>query len=87
MEISELTEMPIYIVPSLVQNLEVETLELAASTHTIHRHRVTTGERNTLMSRHSQAFEAIGRRARGCADGKCNDSNDPTQESVVYNGK
>jgi hypothetical protein len=48
---------------------------------------VTTGERNTLLSRRNRAFEAnIGRRARGCADGKCNDSNDPTQPSVVYNG-
>ena len=27
-----------------------------------------------------------GRRARGFADGKCNDSNDLTQPSVVYNG-
>jgi hypothetical protein len=87
MEIPELTEMPIYIVPSVVQNPEVETPELATATHTIHRHRVTTRERNTLMSRRNQAFETSGRRARGCADGKCNDSNDPTQPSVVYNGK
>jgi hypothetical protein len=48
---------------------------------------VTTGERNVLLSRRNQAFEAnIERRARGCADGKCNDSNDLTQLHVVYNG-
>ena len=74
------------IAPSIVQNPEVKTPEMAM-TQTIHRHRVTTGERNALLSRRNQAFEAnIGRSARGCTDGKCNDSNDPTQPSVVYNG-
>ena len=75
---------PVDIAPSVLQNPKVQTPELAAAL-TIHRQRVTTGERNALLSR-NQAFEGnIGRRARGCADGKCNDSNDPTQPSVVYN--
>ena len=73
------------IAPSVVQNLEVQTPEMA-TTQTIHRHQVTIGERKALLSRRNRAFEAnIGRRARGYADGKCNDSNDPTQPSVVYN--
>ena len=86
MEIHELMGTPIDIASTVVQNPEVQTPEMATA-QTIHRHRVTTGERNALLSRHNRAFEAnIGRRARGCADGKCNDSNDPTQPSVVYNG-
>jgi len=86
MEIPELRGTPFNIVPSVVQNPEVETPKLA-TTQTIHRHRVTTGERNALRTRRNQAFEAnIARRIRGCADEKCNDSNDLTQSSVVYNG-
>jgi hypothetical protein len=87
MEIPEFSGTPVDIAPSMIENLEVQTPELATATHTIHRHRVTTGERNALMSRRNQAFEAnIGRRARGSADGECNDSNDPTQPSVICNG-
>jgi len=86
MEIPELRGTPVYITPSIVQNPKVETPELATS-QTIHRHRVTNGERNTLLSRRNQAFEAnIGRRVRGCVDEKCSDSNDLTQSSVVYDG-
>jgi hypothetical protein len=86
MEIHELTGTPVDIAPTIVQNLEVQTPELATA-QTIHRHRVTTGERNALLSRRNQVFEAtIGRKGRRCADGKCNDSNGPTQPSVVYNG-
>ena len=86
MEIPELRGTPVDIVPSVVHNLEVQTPKLA-TTQTIHRQRVTTGERNALLSHRNRAFEAnIGRRARGHADGKCNDLNDPTQPSVVYNG-
>jgi len=86
MELRELTGTPVDIVPTVVQNPEVQTPEVAA-TQTIHRQRVTTGERNALISHRNWAFEAnIGRRASGCADGKCNDLNDPTQPSVVYNG-
>ena len=71
---------------SVVQNPEVQTPKMATA-QTIHRHRVTTGERNALLSRCNWAFDAnIRRRARGCADGKCNDSNDLTQPSVVSNG-
>ena len=85
MEIPESRGTTVDIAPSVVHNPEVQTPELAMA-QTIHRQRVTTRERNALLSR-NQAFEAnIGRRARGCADGKCNDSNDPTQPSVVYNG-
>jgi len=85
MEIPESRGTPVDIAPTVLQNPEVQTPELDAAL-TIHRQRVTTGERNALLSR-NQAFEAnIGRRARGCADGKCNDSNNPTQPSVVYNG-
>jgi hypothetical protein len=87
MEISETGGTPVDIAPFIVQNPEVQTPELAEPTQTIHRHRVTTSERNALLSRRNRAFEAnVGRRARGCADGKCNDSNEPTQPSVVYNG-
>jgi hypothetical protein len=87
MEIPETGGTPVDIAPSVVQNSEVQTPELAEPTQTIHRHRVTTGERNALLSRRNRAFEAnIGRRARGCADGKCNDSNETTQRSVVYHG-
>ena len=86
MEIPELRGTPVDIAPSVVHNPEVQTPELATA-QTIHRQRVTTGERNALLSSRNRAFEAnIGRRARGCADGKCNDSNDPTQPSLVYNG-
>jgi hypothetical protein len=86
MEIPELTGTPVDIAPTIIQNPEVQTPELAAA-QTIHRHRVTTGERNALLSRRNQVFEAnIGRKGRGCADGKCNDSNGLTQPSVVYNG-
>jgi len=86
MEIRELRGTPLNAALTVVQNPEVQTPEVAA-TQTIHRQRVTTGERNALLSRRNRAFEAnIGRSARGCADGKCNDSNDPTQPSVVYNG-
>jgi hypothetical protein len=85
MEIPELRGMAVDIALSVIQNPKVQTPEMATA-QTIHRHRVTTGERNALLSRRNRAFEAnIGRRARGCADGKCNDSNDPTQPSVVYN--
>ena len=85
MEIPESRGTPVDIASTVLQNLEVQTPELAAAL-TIHRQRVTTGERNALLSR-NQAFEAnIGRRDRGCADGKCNDSNDLTQPSVVHNG-
>jgi hypothetical protein len=85
MEIPELRGTPIDVTPTMYQNPEVQTPEL--SSQTIHRHRVTTGERNALLSRRNRVFEAnIGRRARGCADGKCNDSNGLTQSSVVYNG-
>jgi hypothetical protein len=86
MEISELGGTPIDIESSVVQSPEVQSSELAAA-QTIHRHRVTTGERNALISRRNQVFEAsIGRRTRGCVDGKCNDSNSLTQPSMVYNG-
>ena len=86
MEIRELRGTPVNVAPTVVQNPEVQTPEVAA-TQTIHRQRVTTGERNACLSRRNRAFEAnIGRRARGCADGKCNDLNDLTQPSVVYNG-
>jgi len=86
MEIRELRGTPVNVAPTVVQNPEVQTPEVAA-TQTIHRQRVTTGERNALLSRRNRAFEAnIGRSVRGCADGKCNDLNDPTQPSVVYNG-
>ena len=37
------------IAPSVVQNLEVQTPEMATA-QTIHRHRVTTRERNALLS-------------------------------------
>ena len=85
MEIPELRGTPVDIAPSVVHNPEVQTPELATA-QTIHRQRVTIGERNALLSHRNRAFEAnIGRRARGCVDGKCNDSNDPTQPSVVYN--
>jgi hypothetical protein len=86
MEIPELTGTPVDIAPNIIQNPEVQTPELAMA-QTIHRHRVTTGERNALLSCHNQVFEAnIGRKGRGCADRKCNDSNVLTQPSVVYNG-
>ena len=78
--------MTVLLLCCMIISLKVQTLELAAA-QTIHRHRVTTGERNSLLSHHNRAFEAnIGRRARGYAYGKCNDANDPTQPSVVYNG-
>jgi hypothetical protein len=86
MEIPEFGGTPIDIMPPIVQNQEVQTPELAESTQTIHRQRVPTGERNDLLSRRNRAFEANIGRTRGCADGKCNDSNEPTQPSVVYNG-
>jgi hypothetical protein len=86
MEIRELRGTPVNVAPTIVQNQEVQTPEVAV-TLTIHRQRVTTGERNALLSCRNRAFEAnIGRSARGCADGKCNDSSDPAQSSVVYNG-
>ena len=86
MEIRELRVTPVNVAPTVVQNAEVQTPEVAM-TQTIHRQGMTTRERNGLLSRCNRAFEAnIGRSARGCADGKCNDSNDPTQPSVVYNG-
>ena len=86
MEIPEFGGTPVYIAPAVVQNPEVETPEFDAA-HTIHRHRVTSGEGNALMSRCNQAFEAnIGRNARGCANGKCDDADEPTHPSVVYNG-
>jgi len=85
MEIPKSRGTPVDIAPTVLQNPDVQTPELAAAL-TIHRQRVTTGDRNALLSR-NQAFEAnIGRSARGCTDGKCSDSNDPTQPSVVYNG-
>jgi len=85
MEIPELGGTPIDIAASVVQNPEVQTPELVAA-QTICRPRVTNGERNALLSRHNRAFEANIGRTRGCADEKCNDSNDQTQSSVVYNG-
>ena len=86
MKIHELRGTPVNVAPTVVQNAEVQTPEVA-TTQTIHRKRVTTGERNDLLSCRNRTFEAnIGRRAKGCADGKCNDSNDPTQPSMVYNG-
>jgi hypothetical protein len=85
MEIRELTGTLVQIASVVVHSLEVQTPELTVA-QTIHRHRVTTGERNALLSRRNRAFEAnIGRRARGCSDGKCNNSNDLTQPSAVYN--
>jgi hypothetical protein len=85
MKIPELTGTPVDIASTIVQNLEVQTPELAVA-QTIHRHRVTTREINSLISHRNQDFEAnIGRKGRGCVDGKCNDSNGPTQPSVVYN--
>ncbi|XP_021320662.1 uncharacterized protein LOC8073270 isoform X2 [Sorghum bicolor] len=85
MEIPEFGGTPVHIAPTVVQNPEVQTPELVAA-QTIHRHRVTTGERNALLSRRNRVFEAnIGRSARGSADGKCNDSNGLTQPSVVCN--
>jgi len=86
MEIPEFGGTPVHIAPTVVQNPEVQTPELVAA-QTIHRHRVTTGERNAVLSRRNRVFEAnIGRSARGSTDGKCNDSNGLTQPSVVYNG-
>jgi hypothetical protein len=86
MEIPEFGGTPVHIAPTVVQNLEVQTPELVAA-QTIHIHRVTNGERNALLSHRNRVFEAnIGGRARGCADGKCNDSNGLTQPSVVCNG-
>jgi hypothetical protein len=86
MEIPELRGTSAHIAPSIDENAEVHTPELAAA-QTMHRTRVTAGEKNALLSRRNQTFEAnIGRRARGCADGKCTDSNEPTQPSMVYNG-
>ena len=86
MKIPESRGTPIDIAPTVLQNPEVQTPELATA-QTIHRQRVTTGETNALLSHRNRAFEAnIGRRARGCADRKCNDLNNPTQPSVVYNG-
>ncbi|XP_002448248.2 uncharacterized protein LOC8055924 isoform X2 [Sorghum bicolor] len=85
MEIPEFGGTPVHIAPTVVQNLEVQTPELVAA-QTIHIHRVTNGERNALLSHRNRVFEAnIGGRARGCADGKCNDSNGLTQPSVVCN--
>jgi hypothetical protein len=52
MEISELMGTPVDIAPTIVQNPEVQTPELAVA-QTIHRHRVTTGERNAFLSRHN----------------------------------
>jgi hypothetical protein len=86
MEIPETGGTLVDIVPSVVQNPKFQTPELAEPTQTIHRHRVTTRERNALLSRRNRAFEANIERSRGCADGKCNDSNELTQLSVVYNG-
>jgi hypothetical protein len=87
MEILEFGGTPVDIASSVVHNAVVQTPELAEATQTIHRHRVTTRERNALLSRSNRACEAnIGRRARGCADGKYNDSNELTQPSIVYNG-
>jgi hypothetical protein len=87
MEIPETGGTSVDIAPSVVQNSEVQTPKFAEPTQTIHRHHVTTGERNALLSRRNRAFEAnIGRRARRCADEKCNDSNESAQPSVVYNG-
>jgi hypothetical protein len=86
MEIPETGGTPVDIASSIVQNSEVRTPKFAEPTQTIHRHHVTTGERNVLLSRRNRAFEANIGRTRGCADEKCNDSNEPTQPSVVYNG-
>jgi hypothetical protein len=52
MEIPELTGTPVDIAPAIVQNPEVQTPELAVA-QTIHRHRVTTGERNAFLSSHN----------------------------------
>ena len=86
MKIPESRGTTVDIAPSVVQNSEVQTPKMATA-QTIHRHRVTTGERNALLSHRNRAFEAnIRRRARGCVDGKCNDLNNLTQSSLVYNG-
>jgi len=86
MEIPELTGTPVYITQPIVRHPEGETPELDAA-HTMHRKRVTNGERNAHLSRRNQVFEAnIGGKARVCVDEKCNDSNVLTQPSVVCNG-
>ena len=70
MEIPESMGTTVDLASSVVHNLEVQTPKLATA-QTIHRQRVTTGETNALLSHRNRAFEAnIGRRARGCVDGK-----------------
>jgi hypothetical protein len=86
MEILELRGTSAHIAPSVDENPEVQTPKLVVA-QTMHRTRVTARERNALLSHRNQAFEVnIGRRARGCADGKRTDSNEPTQPSMIYNG-
>jgi hypothetical protein len=85
MEIPELTGTPVHIT-TIVQDPEGETPELDAA-HTVQRKRVANGERNALLSRRNQIFEAnIGGRTKVCTDGKCIDSNGLTQSSVLCNG-
>ncbi|CAO2039306.1 unnamed protein product, partial [Urochloa humidicola] len=65
MEIPEFGGSPIpYFDSSTAQNPDIEIPELSAARF-IHRHRVTHGERNSLISRRNRAFEAnIGGRTR-----------------------
>lgn len=56
MVILELSPMPIWFPPHADQSPTIETPELRAA-RTIHRHRVTSGERTSVLTRQNQVFE------------------------------
>ncbi|CAN6305257.1 unnamed protein product, partial [Urochloa humidicola] len=54
---------------------------------TIHRHRVTPGERTSLLTRQNQIFEeTIARDTKGVHNEDCTCTDDTTQSNVTNNG-
>ncbi|KAK8454239.1 hypothetical protein SEVIR_5G422000v4 [Setaria viridis] len=72
-----------YMREALDQSWEGEPPECTAA-HTMHRPRVTPGERNSLLTRRNRRFEStIARKAKGTANTNLDDTNDPTQSGAT----
>ncbi|CAN6235197.1 unnamed protein product, partial [Urochloa humidicola] len=80
------TPTPIYFPSPANQCLTTENPELRAA-RTIHRHRVTPGERTSLLSRRNQVFEeTIAKNTKGIHDEDFTDLDDFPQSDVSDNG-
>ena len=77
---------PVYIQPSIQHSPEVETHVMRAGC-TIHRHRVTPGERMSLLSCQNREFElTISRKANAPANEDLSDTKPPTESHVISDG-